>query len=147
MFRPALVFSAPLRLCVSNCLPVFVSIAFTAAIAGCGSSLQPVRGTVTLPDGKPAAGSQIVFDGPEGGKAISARGDVQADGSFELSTSQPSDGVPPGKYRVQVNPPPVVDAEAAQRLPFNAKFTEFSSSGLEYEVKPGKNDFSIQLTK
>jgi hypothetical protein len=116
-------------------------------ILGCGSSLQPVRGTVKLPDGRPAAGSQVVFDGPEGGKAISARGDVQADGRFELSTAQPGDGVPPGKYRVQVNPPPTLDAEAAQRLPFNGKYTEFSTSGLEYEVKPGAHDFSIQLTK
>ena len=116
-------------------------------LIGCGSSLQPVRGTVKLPGGKPAVGSQVVFDGPEGGKAISARGDVQADGRFELSMAQPGDGVPPGKYRVQVNPPPILDAEAAQRLPFNPKFTEFGTSGLEYEVKSGKNDFSIQLTK
>jgi hypothetical protein len=38
-------------------------------------------------------------------------------------------------------------AEAAQRLPFNSKYTDFSSSELEYEVKPGKNDFSIKLAK
>ena len=99
------------------------------------------------PDGKPAVNSQVVFDGPIGGKAISARGDVQPDGSFELSTAQPGDGVPPGKYRVQINPPPLVNAESAQRLPFNAKYTDFSTSQLEYEVKPGSNEFSIELTK
>lgn len=133
-----------------NCQICLSEIAFclvAIAIAGCGGSLQPVRGKVTLPNGQPAANSQVVFDGPIGGKAISARGDVQADGSFELSTAQPGDGVPVGKYRVQVNPPPIVDAEAAQRLPFNAKFADFSTSGLEFEVKPGGNDFSIQLTK
>ena len=139
--------SAPLRLCVSHFLFTTVIGTCFIEIAGCGSSLQSVRGTVTLPDGKPAAGSQVVFDGPIGGKAISARGDVQADGSFELSTSRPGDGVPLGKYRVQVNPPPLVNAEATQRLPFNAKYTDFSTSGLEYEVKPGSNEFSIQLTK
>jgi len=117
------------------------------AVAGCGGGLQPVRGKVMLPDGKPAANSQVVFDGPIGGKTISARGDVQADGSFELSTLQPGDGVPLGKYRVQVNPPPVIDAEAAQRAPFHSKFSDFSTSGLEFEVKAGSNDFSIQLTK
>jgi hypothetical protein len=139
--------SAPLRLCVRNCLLAILSIPFAAGLAGCGSSLQPVRGTVMLPDGKPAAGSQVVFDGPIGGKAVSARGDVQPDGSFELSTSQPGDGVPLGKYRVQVNPPPLVNAEAAQRLPYSAKYTDFSTSELEYEVKPGSNEFPIQLTK
>jgi hypothetical protein len=109
--------------------------------------MQPVRGKVTLPDGKPAANSQVVFEGPIGGKVVSARGDVQADGSFELSTVHPGDGVAVGKYRVQVNPPPVVDAEAAQRAPFNPKFSDFSTSGLEFEVKAGGSDFPIQLTK
>jgi hypothetical protein len=123
-------------------------LALTAlAFVGCGSGLQPVRGKVMLPDGKPAANSQVVFEGPTGGKAISARGDVQVDGSFELSTVQPGDGVPVGKYRVQVNPPAVVDAEAAQRAPFHPKFSDFSTSGLEFEVKSGGNDFPIQLTK
>lgn len=116
-------------------------------LAGCGGGLQPVRGKVTLADGRPAANSQVVFEGPAGGKAVSARGDVQADGSFELSTLQPGDGVPIGKYRVQVNPPPLVDAEARNAAPFNAKFSDFSTSGLEFEVKAGGNDFSIQLTK
>jgi hypothetical protein len=122
-------------------------VVLAVSLAGCGSGLQPVRGKVTLPDGKPAVNSQVVFDGPIGGKAISARGDVQADGSFELATSQPGDGVPPGRYRVQINPPPLVNAEAAQRLPFNSKYTDFSTSGLEFEVKAGSNDFPIQLTK
>jgi len=124
-----------------------VVVSMCLAFTGCGGGLQPVRGKVTLPDGKPAANSQGVFDGPIGGKTISARGDVQADGSFELSTAQPGDGVPLGKYRVQVNPPPVVDAEAAQRAPFHPKFSDFSTSGLEFEVKAGGNDFTIQLTK
>jgi hypothetical protein len=100
-----------------------------------------------LPDGKPAVDCQVVFEGPEGGKAISARGDVQADGSFQLSTSQPGDGVPLGKYRVQINPPPLLNAEAPIALPFSAKYGDFSTSGLEFEVKAGVNDFPIQLTR
>jgi hypothetical protein len=129
-------------------LQTLTAMLLLVEVVGCGSSMQPVRGKVTLPSGQPAANSQVVFDGPIGGKLISARGDVQADGSFELSTSQPGDGVPVGKYRVQVNPPPIVDAEAAQRLPFNAKYIDFSTSGLEFEVKPdGNNELTIQLTK
>lgn len=117
------------------------------AIVGCGGGLAPVRGKVTLPDGKPAAGSQVVFESQQDGKHISARGDVHEDGSYELSTFKPGDGVPPGKYRAQVNSPPMLNAEAAQRAPFNAKFTDFSTSGLEFEVKSGTNDFAIPLTK
>jgi hypothetical protein len=124
-----------------------VLIAIILSFAGCGGGLQQVHGKVTLPNGKTAANSQVVFEGPIGGKTISARGDVQADGSYQLSTSQPGDGVPVGKYRVQVNPPPLVDAEAKIAAPFNPKFSDFNASGLEFEVKPGKNEFPIQLTK
>jgi hypothetical protein len=109
--------------------------------------LQPVRGKVTLPGGQPAAGSQVVFEGQQEGNIVSARGDVAADGSYEMSTFEPGDGVPPGKYRVQVNPPPMVDAEARTPPPFNPKYGSFQTSGLEFEVKPGANEFPIQLTK
>ena len=110
--------------------------------------MQPVRGTVKLADGKPAAGSQVVFEGGPEGKKVSARGDVRDDGSFELSTFRPGDGVPPGKYQVQVNPPPMVNAEAAYVSPFNAKYGNFQTSGLEFEVKAGqRNEFPIQVTK
>jgi hypothetical protein len=119
-------------------------------MSGCGGGLQPVRGTVKLPDGKPAAGSQVVFEGgPENEKKkVTARGDVRDDGSFELSTIKPGDGVPPGKYKVQVNPPPMVNAEAAYVSPFNVKYSNFQTSGLEFEVMAGqRNEFPIQVTK
>jgi len=127
---------------------LFVSLLIS--IAGCGGGLQPVRGTVKLADGKPAAGSQVVFEGgPENEKKkVTARGDVREDGSFELGTIKPGDGVPPGKYKVQVNPPPMVNAEAAYVSPFNTKYSNFDTSGLEFEVKAGqRNDFPIQVTK
>jgi len=117
-------------------------------VAGCGSGLAQVQGKVLLPDGKPAAGSQVVFEGGPDGHKVTARGDVGNDGSFQLSTVRPGDGVPPGTYRALVNPPPMVNAEGPFRVPFNAKFTSFQTSGLEYEVKSGlKNDLSIQVTK
>jgi hypothetical protein len=118
------------------------------AVTGCGPRLQPVRGKVSLADGKPAAGSQVVFEGEQEGAKISPRGDVQEDGSYSLSTFKPGDGVPPGKYRVRVNPPPMVNAEGPYISPFNAKYNDFQNSGLEFEVKAGqKNEFPIQLTK
>jgi hypothetical protein len=65
-----------------------------------------------------------------------------------MSTIKTGDGVPPGKYKVQVNPPPMVNAEAAFVSPFNAKYSNFATSGLEFEVKRGqKNEFPIQVTK
>jgi hypothetical protein len=107
-----------------------------------------VHGKVTLPDGKPAAGSQVVFQGGTDKKKFTARGDVGADGTFRMGTEKPGDGVPPGKYNALVNPPPMVNAEGPNVVPFNAKFTDFKTSGLEFDVKPGAtNDFAIQVTK
>ena len=37
-----------------------------------------------------------------------------------------------------MNPPPMVNAEAAFVSPFNAKYSNFATSGLEFEVKPGR---------
>ena len=133
-----------LRYLVLVCNLVLVIWCFT----GCKPGLQPVRGKVTLANGKPAAGSQVVFESEQEGKKMSARGDVREDGSYELSTFKPGDGVPPGKYKVQVNPPAMVNAEAAYVSPFNAKYSSFQTSGLEFEVKAGqKNEFPIQVTK
>ena len=118
------------------------------AIAGCGPRMYPVHGKVTLPGGQPAANTQVLFETQSDGKVISARGDVQADGSFVMSTNKPGDGVPAGKYRVQVNPPPMLNAEAAPVSLFNRKYEKFDSSGLEFEVGPGKsNEFLIEVTK
>jgi hypothetical protein len=117
------------------------------AIAGCGRGLHPVQGKVTLPDGTPVAGAMVEFEGEEGNKDITPRGDVQADGSYRLGTYKPGDGAPAGKYRVLVVPPPMVNAEAPNPSPFNARFSDFNASGLEFEVKPGKNEFSITVTK
>src|SRR5262245_59531188 len=134
---------SPLSL-VLVCHLVFVIWCFT----GCGPGLQPVRGKVTLPDGKPAAGSQVVFESEQKEIKVSARGDVREDGSYEMSTIKPGDGVPPGKYKVQVNPPPMVNAEGPYTSPFNAKYSNFGTSGLEFEVKSGaRNEFPIQVTK
>ena len=131
-----------------KCRRQLIAGAFVVCLAGCGTGFQPVRGKVTLPDGKPAAGSQVVFESKQTQQKISARGDVGPDGSYELSTFNPGDGVPPGKYKVQVNPPPMVNAEGPYTSPFNAKYSSFQSSGLEFEVKRGaKNEFPIQVTK
>jgi hypothetical protein len=125
-----------------------ISACLLFCFAGCGSGMQPVRGKVTLPDGKPAAGSQVVFESDKEGKKISARGDVLEDGTFVMSTVNPGDGVPPGKYKVQVNPPPMVNAEGPYTSPFNAKYSNFNTSGLEFEVKSGvRNEFPIQVAK
>lgn len=118
--------------------------------AGCASKLQPVRGKVVFPDGKPLTEGLVVFE-PEqqGNSPISARGEIQADGSYQLSTYKPGDGALPGKYRVLVAPKnDLNDADKPrQPPPFDPRYMAFDSSGLEFEVQSGANEFPIELTR
>jgi len=114
--------------------------------AGCGRQMAQVTGTVTLDDGTPLTKGLVVFEGTVDGKPVMARGEVKADGGYQLSTAKPGDGIPPGKYRVLINPLDSSDIPDEQKsIPFDFKYMRYDTSGLEYEVKPGANDFSIKL--
>jgi hypothetical protein len=126
-----------------GCRPVAVVLLF--GVLGCGSRPYPVRGTVTLEDGTPVTAGTVVFEQRDAAKPSSARGVIQSDGKFELSTQRPGDGVVPGMYRVLVAPPAQPPDQAPVRPPFDTRYTEFATSGLEYEVKAEPNDYVIRL--
>jgi len=127
-------------------LPVTLLLAL--GTSGCGNKLYPVRGTVTLEDGTPLTRGMVIFEGTPEGVKVMARGEVKADGSYQLSTHKPGDGVPPGKYRVQINPMDLSEVpDEKKTLSFNLKYLSVETSGLEYEVKPGLNEFPIKLDR
>jgi len=130
--------------------PVVVTAALVLIVssAGCGRRMYPVSGTVTLEDGRALTRGMVIFEGQHDGVAIMARGQIKSDGSYQLSTERPGDGVPPGKYRVQINPMDLSEVpDEKKNLPFDIKYLRFSTSGLEYEVKAGPNEFPIQLSR
>jgi hypothetical protein len=123
-----------------------VAALLLSAVAGCGSGLYPVHGQVTLEDGKPLTKGMVIFECKQGEKTVMARGEIQADGSYRLSTSKPGDGAPPGKYRVVIAPMENVDLpDNERRLPFDRRYTDFKTSGLEFEVRAGDNEIPIRL--
>jgi len=128
---------------------VAASIALLAWFSGgCGDRLYPVRGTVALEDGTPVTKGMIVIERTDGGEPLTAQGEIKADGSYQLSTNKPGDGVPPGKYRVLINAMDLSDLPDEQKdIPFDFKYLSFTSSGLEIEVKRGDNEYPIRLAK
>src|SRR5262245_43187331 len=81
------------------------AVFLAAALAGgcSGSGPYPVEGTVVWEDGAPAteiANAIVIFDLPD--KQTSARGNVQPDGSFRLTTTKPNDGALAGEYKVMI---------------------------------------------
>ena len=117
------------------------------AVTGCGPQMYPVRGMVMLEDGTPLAKGLVIFERVEGGPPLTARGDIGADGRYELSTEKPGDGVPVGRYRVSINPLDTSDVPDEQKvLPFDAKYLNLKTSGLECEVKAGVTEYPIRLS-
>ena len=121
-------------------------LALAFILGGCNSGLHTVRGKVAFEDGTPLDGGMVVFEMTEGGKTHQADGPIQPDGTFEMRTSQPGDGVHPGKYRVLVRPKARPTPEQ-KRLPplIHPKYEQFETSGIEFVVEPKTNAFEIKV--
>jgi hypothetical protein len=123
------------------------------SLPGCGhKEMHQVKGTIVFADGSdPAvlARGLVLFDPVdlEVSKS-SARGEIQADGTFRMSTATTGDGVAPGKYRVMINPPRiVVDRDKTPPQVVNERFRSFETSGLEITVDQDKSDYVITVAK
>lgn len=124
-----------------------------AGIAGChrGPTLVPVRGKVVY-DGKALEFGSITFQPASGPQA---RGEIQPDGSFQLSTLSLNDGVIPGAHKVKIacydSQNPQVAKAAGERglgkLLIPQKYTTFNTSGLTADVSESGNEpFVFELS-
>lgn len=133
-----------------SCRP-FGAVTLLAGLltAGCGGpKTYPVEGKVVYTDGSPAkelAGGLVEFDAAEAG--VSARGDIEADGTFRMSTYQPNDGCLPGKFRALIMPPASQDVDRPLPPVIDKRYQGFDTSGLEVEVKPEKNQVTLTVER
>jgi len=116
--------------------------------AGCGSKTAPVNGRVKFKDGSDVSvlkGYTVSLEHDE--DRISAAGDIEADGTFKLSTFSPGDGAIPGRHRVAISPadPPPDAPPPKPVLP--QKYRDFGTSGLTVEAKPGPNTPEADLER
>jgi hypothetical protein len=119
-------------------------------LVGCNRSSQEsqVSGSVTL-DGSRIGPGMIVFAPLEGGKP--ATGSIDKNGSYTLNTSR-EPGLAAGKYKVAVSirelPENVKRSDQIPpgKLLIPERYEQSTTSGLEYEVEPGRNTIDIDLT-
>ncbi|TWU27584.1 carboxypeptidase regulatory-like domain-containing protein [Bythopirellula polymerisocia] len=137
---------------ISNSVSLTILICFSlATISGCGGASHeletaPVTGTVKM-DGQPVT-SGYVFILP--GKGRMAKGSIQEDGTFVMSTYDEGDGVQVGEHPVIVTPIPAGEGTPrpkgrATEIP--PKYMKASSSGLTINVQPGdSNQLNLELS-
>src|SRR4051812_47537600 len=131
----------------------FAVMLLLSLLVGCGSGIHPVDGKVLWQDGTPAtelAGSHVVFDLPE--RQTGARGYVQPDATFHLTTHTPDDGALPGEYRVmiiEVGRKSLGGPDASQIAPgaMNSRYSDPSTTDLRATVQPGLNLVTLTVER
>jgi len=122
---------------------------------GCSSGKLPLAsagGKVTY-QGKPLEFGTILFQ-PTGG-GLTARGEIQPDGTFVLGTYSDGDGAVIGKHKISITCndtqrpgytlAPGAEATVGKSL-IPEKYTEAETSGLQAEVTAdGDNQFTFEL--
>jgi hypothetical protein len=107
------------------------------AVCGCGGSeTARVTGTLLHKDGTPVAGARVVARSAETGKSV--YGTAGADGKFELSGGEESDGIPSGNYDVIILEDRG-DPDTRRPATVAAKYRDPATSGLKVSVPPGES--------
>ena len=127
-----------------------VILLFMSGCYGSQPKTQPVYGLVRFPDGKLLRNGSIEFELLDETNSVTATAEIMPDGTFTLGTFARDDGALPGKHRVAV----FADVEVGNgverpgliaKTKLHPKYREFRTSGLQFEVKPGKNNFIVKV--
>ncbi|MBL8873089.1 MAG: carboxypeptidase regulatory-like domain-containing protein [Planctomycetaceae bacterium] len=124
---------------------------FIAAIMGCGPShppTYPVVGKVVFENGEACQLGTIEFRSLD--HLVSARGKIEKDGSFKLSTWEPDDGAVAGKHQVIIQQMIITEdlsfAAHGHGPRVNPRYGDYATSGIEISVEPvGKNEVTVTL--
>jgi hypothetical protein len=108
---------------------------------GCSNQPKayPAGGKVVFKDGTPLKGGRIELKSRE--HPYAARGRVDADGQFSLTTFKPNDGAIAGPHQVIVLPETVLNVENPQAhlehvRPVDKKLSRYATTWLEIEIDP-----------
>ncbi len=123
-----------------------------AAGAGCGGNAlptYPVKGKVQIDGGGALKVGEVIFSSDK----VTARGQLQEDGTFVLSTFKEGggDGAPPGNYEVAILG--AVVSKKDDKNPYasepliDPKYGDRATSGLKFTVESKPNQFEITVKK
>lgn len=121
-------------------------------VSGCSD--QPttyvVHGMVVYPDGKPLTRGTIEFELIAKRNPITASGEIAPDGTFQVGTFEALDGAVAGRHRVAVIADYDIgtEVERPELLPpelLDSKFSDFKTSGLEFEIAPKRNSLLVEV--
>lgn len=122
-------------------------------LVGCGSgkpATYPVPGSIKFEDGSPVTFGIVEFFHPE--LELSARGKIQPDGTFRISTFEPGDGAVAGKHRVMIIQLLMPGTLGGQQPPhqghIDSSYANFETSQLEFTVDPNQeNRYDVTVRK
>ena len=125
---------------------VCVVVGLSFMLVGCNwDGFYPVSGRVVDMAGQPIpalAGSQIEFEAVDG--SSSSVGEIEADGSFQLTTLRRHDGAPPGKYKVLIARK-YLDPERAAPRAILPKYEDYETSELTATVEKQPNTIEFKV--
>ncbi len=127
---------------------VLVCFTVCAALAGCGEEnpkTYPIPGRLVYTDGKPVPGATIVLRTTHREKVVVARGAVDKDGRFELTTFATKDGVIEGDHEITIIPIPGSDGDGPPKRIIPTKYSSAETSDLTFTVKADTPEILITI--
>lgn len=112
----------------------------TLFFTGCGD--PQVEGNIKYSDGTPLKGGMVVLQN-EKSQGV---GEIRQDGTFTVYQNRPGDGLKRGKYRGYISGAMTADDQGRTTLLVPEKYTDMTTSGIEYDsaVHKGKLDIVIE---
>jgi hypothetical protein len=129
---------------------LFAIVVMTTGCSGNGIATYPVEGIVVLEDGTPVQTGTVEFNSLQ--QDLTARGKIQPDGTFRLTTFKDGDGAVPG-----IHDAVVVQLISTEDLPLHEhdhgptiapKYSHYDSAGLRFTVHDDRtNSLKVVLRK
>lgn len=112
---------------------------------GCGDQHR-LKGKVTFADGQPVTSGMVIFSNA----SFQARGEIQSDGNYTVSSTGKNDGIPKGEYKVTVSGIVKLVGGGKNPMPFpvplcDEKYMNVDTTDLSCTVPVSRNTFDIIL--